>query len=506
MPSVPSVRQGSKPRGFAMKIFGREITIAKSAVGATDVSPLIGDRGWFSIIREPFTGAWQRNREIRSQTIEAHYAVYSCVTLIASDISKMCVRLVEQDKNGIWNEANVSAFSPVLRKPNRYQNRIKFIENWVVSKLRRGNTYILKEREGRTLVKALYVLDPDRVKPLVAPDGSVYYQLGADNLAGIDEQVAVPASEIIHDTMCPLFHPLCGVSPLVACGLAAMQGLSIQHASTKFFENGALPGGVLTAPGTIDDDTAKRLKEHWEQNYSGANAGRVAVLGDGLKYERMAMTAVESQMIEQLKWTAETICSCFHVPAYMIGVGAPPAYNNIEALNQQYYSQCLQNPIESIELLLDEGLGLTDVPGHTYGTEFDLDGLLRMDTATQIEALSKAVGGSIMTPNTALKKQNLAPVDGGDTIYMQQQNYSLAALNKRDQQDDPFRSQQSKPATAQVAANDDGSDLPAGDNLDEDAARQVAVWSLKDALVPIKTAEVIRRKIAPTHADHVTTQ
>jgi HK97 family phage portal protein len=180
------------------------------------------------------------------------------------------------------------------------------------------------------------------VKPLVAPDGSVYYQLSRDDLAGVGEQVVVPASEIIHDTMCPLFHPLCGVSPLIACGLAAMQGLSIQANATRFFENGAMPGGVLSAPGTIDDVTAARLKEHWEQNYTGSNAGRVAVLGDGLKYEKMAMTAVESQMIEQLKWTAETVCSCFHVPAYMVGVGTPPAYNNVEALNQQYYSQCLQ--------------------------------------------------------------------------------------------------------------------------------------------------------------------
>jgi HK97 family phage portal protein len=238
----------------------------------------------------------------------------------------------------------------------------------------------------------------------------------------------VPASEIIHDTMVPLFHPLCGVSPLFACGLAAMQGITIQNNSVAFFSNGATPSGILTAPGEISDPDAERFKKEWEVKFTGQNAGRVAVLGGGLKYEKMTMSAEESQMIEQLKWTAETVCSCFHLPAYMVGVGTPPAYNNVEALNQQYYSQCLQALIESIELLLDEGLGLTEVKGKTYGTEFDLDDLLRMDTATQIDALAKAVGGSIMPPNVALRKQNIAPVAGGDTIYMQQQNYSLEAL------------------------------------------------------------------------------
>ena len=32
----------------------------------------------------------------------------------------------------------------------------------------------------------------------------------------------------------------------------------------------------------------------------------------------------------------------------------------------------------------------------------------------------------------------LLPIVGGDTVYMQQQNFSLEALSKRDQREDPF--------------------------------------------------------------------
>lgn len=65
---------------------------------------------------------------------------------------------------------------------------------------------------------------------------------------------------------------------------------------------------------------------------------------------------VDAQTVEQLKMTAEIVCSVFRVPAYKIGVGQPPSSDNVEALEQQYYSQCLQTLIESIELLLDEAL------------------------------------------------------------------------------------------------------------------------------------------------------
>jgi HK97 family phage portal protein len=117
-----------------------------------------------------------------------------------------------------------------------------------------------------------------------------------------------------------------------------MQGLAIQNNSSQFFANGSNPGGVLTAPGAINDETAKRLKDYWDQNFTGANVGKVAVLGDGLKYEAMIVNAVDAQLIEQLKWTAETVCSCFHVPSFMIGLGAAPHFaTGVEPLLQLYY-------------------------------------------------------------------------------------------------------------------------------------------------------------------------
>ena len=298
----------------------------------------VSARGWSAVIvREPTTGAWQRNEELRIDSALSHPAVYACTTLIASDIGKVRLRLVEYTTDGVWIETESAAFSPFLRKPNRYQTINRFLETWVVSKLTHGNTYVLKQRDERQVVVGGYVLDPTCVVPLVTPDGGVYYELRRDDLSGIGEplgvggttgaqHVVVPASEIIHDVMVALFHPLIGVSPIYACGLAALQGLSIQSNSTKFFAGGSNPGGVLTAPGRIGDDTAKRLKEYWDTNFSGDNVGKVAVLGDGLAYKALSVNPVDAQLIEQLKWTTETICACYHVPASMIDASHPVPY------------------------------------------------------------------------------------------------------------------------------------------------------------------------------------
>lgn len=437
------------------------------------------DRGnwWWPIVREPFTGAWQRNMETTRESILTFGAVYSCVTLIASDVGKLRLRLVEQDSDGIWSEVKVAAFSPILRKPNKWQNRIQFIQQWVISKLLHGNTYVLKRRDNRGVVIELYVLDPSHVKVLVAPNADVYYEIRKDNLSGLQEDtITVPASEIIHDMMPALFHPLCGVSPITACGLAASHGLTIQKTSSRLFQNNSTPSGILTAPAGIDPETAKRVKEHWEQNFTGENFARVAVLGDGLKYEKMSITYAEAQLMEQLKWDEKNVCTAFHIPPYMIGVGDMPTHNNIEALNQQYYSQCLQKLIESIELCLDEGLGLHEHKEHVYGTEFDLNDLLRMDTATKVKTAVEGLKG-VFTPNEARYLFDLKGIKGGNTVYMQQQNFSLEALAKRDASDDPFAKDSAAAAPAAAPA--------ANDNLTDEElaeAKTIAGWRIKAIL------------------------
>src|SRR5690606_21016023 len=135
---------------------------------------------------------------------------------------------------------------------------------------------------------------------------------------GQNGAIVVSASEILHDVGYPIFHPLVGVSPIYACGVAATQGLRIQNNSSRFFANGSKPGGVLTAPGLITQETAARVKAYWDENFVGDNMGKVAVLGDGLKYEAMSVTSRDAQLIEQLKWTDENICTAFRVPAYKV--------------------------------------------------------------------------------------------------------------------------------------------------------------------------------------------
>lgn len=139
------------------------------------------------------------------------------------------------------------------------------------------------------------------------------------------------------------------------------------------------------------------------------------------------MTAEQSDLVEQLKWSVSDVARAFHYPEYKLGGPLPPYSGNMQALTLSYYTDCLQPIIESAESHLDDGLELP----LNQGTEFDLDNLLRMDTSSLFDANAKAVGGGWMAPDEARFRANLPPVNGGNTPYLQQQMWSLEQLSKR---------------------------------------------------------------------------
>jgi HK97 family phage portal protein len=443
--------------------------------------------GWYNLLREPFAGAFQANITVdRAADLLAFSGIFAPLTLMAGDISKLGICLVAEDANGIEQEVDTSPYNAVLRRPNHFQNRIQFVEQWILSKGLYGNTYALKDRDARGIVQKLYILDAQRVTPTVSPTGDVFYRLAANHLAGLTEAVIVPAREIIHDRWNCLFHALVGIPPIYACGMSATMGRRIQSNSGTFFQNMSRPSGILTSPIVIKDEDAAMMKKRWEENYGGINQGRIAVLGGGLSYQGMTIPAEQAQLIQQLEWSIRDIASCFHVPLFKVG-GPIPVGSTVEALQLQYFTDCLQTLIEAFELCLDEGLSLPN----GYCTEFDIENLARMDTPSQITTLSESVRGGWLAPNEARKKRNLAPLKGGDSAYLQQQNFSLEALAKRDALPNPFVIDR---PTTNPTPSGEGPPVVADPNAGKVADPQVL--KMLPAYAGAKLAEIIARKAA----------
>lgn len=403
------------------------------------LTPVPNWRNGWRVISEAYSGAWQRNDETKVGELTCYPTLYGCLNRIGQDIGKLPFLLKREDAQGIWQPVVNPAYSPVLRKPNDYQTAQQFREAWVLSKLTNGNTYVLKQRDDRNVVVKMFVLDPCRVIPMVSENGAVFYQINyatAQNLLPASysaEQLVVPASEVIHDRLNCFHHQLIGVPPLCAAYWPAVKNLKILRSATEFFGNNAQPGGILTAPAGMNEADATALKAYWAENYTGENAGKIAVIGADMKFTPFAMKSADSQLVEQMRYSDEQICQPFGIPPFKIGIGSIPAGLGVDAINQLYYADALQGHIEAMENLLDEGLRVE----RPLGIELDLWPLLRMDLGKQAEVETKLTSGGIKTPNEGRHAFGLSPLEGGDTVYMQQQDYPLDQVRKNKIVDSP---------------------------------------------------------------------
>ena len=78
----------------------------RSRIGSVFSMPrTVGTSAWFPIVREPYTGAWQNNDAITTESALSNPSVFGCVSAISADIGKIAPPLLlEQDANGFWFE------------------------------------------------------------------------------------------------------------------------------------------------------------------------------------------------------------------------------------------------------------------------------------------------------------------------------------------------------------------------------------------------------------------
>lgn len=455
-----------------MKVFGINIARQKAldAVGGTW-------RNAWRVISEPFAGAWQRNIEEKRGDLLTYPTLYACIMRISSDIGKLPFSLRSRDSDGVWTEVANPAYDPVLRKPNGFQTPAQFREYWIIAKLTQGNAYILKRRDERNVVIGLYVLDPDKVLPMVSDSGAVFYQLQTDKINSLPdgypaENLIVPASEIIHDRCMAIHHPLIGVPPLAAAHWPALKNMKIMRSATEFFANNAQPGGLLTAPAGMSEEDAKEVQNYWNREFSEGKSGKVAIIGADMKFTPFAMKSIDAQMVEQMRYGDEQICQPFGIPPFKVGIGTIPSGLGVDGINLMYANDALQAHIQHMEDLLDDGLSIK----RPLGVELDTESLLRMDESKKAEIATKLVGGMVKTPDEGRRTFNLAPTPGGDTLWGQNQDYPLGMLADR-QSWDPAMQPSVPPAPAPDPQID-----PAVAEMRAFMATQKAIAAMKKAL------------------------
>jgi len=398
-----------------MSIFSR-IFRRKSADEATLTSPGFLSRLWGG-------GTTGAGVNVTPETALSCATVMACCRILAEDVAKLPVSIYRSDeKSGKSVEATGHALSSLLRHPNGWQTHFDFFEQAMFALLLWGNAYAAILRDGRGRPVQLVPIRPNQVTILVSPDdGSLFYQVSRANeheMAVLREMpLIIPARDILH-VRCLNTGGLMGTS--IIGGLRESIGLAMateQHGA-NLFRNGARPSGILEHPQRLNEAVVARLREQWNDMYSGTNnTGKTIILEEAMAYKALSMSSVDAEWLESRKFQVEEIARVFRVPLHMLqhmekstswGAG-------IEQQTRAYYDQTLMPYLERFEAAFDHAF---DLHKDGLSIEFDTWTLLRADIKTRYEVYSKGRQWGILSSNDCRQREGENPLGPDGDIMM----------------------------------------------------------------------------------------
>ena len=385
--------------------------------------------------------------------------VHACVDAYAQTLASLwCDHQKYQEKTGGKKIVRNSALARILHNPNSYQTRSDFMLNMGKSLFYTGNFYAVAERNNRNEVSALHIVPSQSTQVYIEPETrAVFYGVGDNPMAG-DLSAMIPARDVLHIKLYTPNHPLVGVSPIENLAMSIAANNAITSHQAQFFSNMSRPSGVLQTDERLTKEQVTQLRSSWSEHSKGLNSGGVPILTTGLKWQSMALSSQDAELIRAFAMTNETIARAFRVPLPLVGSLEHATYNNVEQLISSWLSSGLGFMLEHIELSFAKFFNLSNQEFMNFNTE----ALLRTDFAGRIDGLTKGVQGGLFTPNEARAKEGLAGVQNGDKPYMQSQMVELG-----------YRPEASEPPPT---------DEPDTPDLDEETSKAVALHAIKKAM------------------------
>lgn len=341
---------------------------------------------------------------------------YRCANILSSAVKSMPLDFRKRLNKKKREDAEDHPLWQVLRvRPNSWQTPSEFKSMMQLSVLLRGNGVAFKVM-SRGVVKQLIPLMPGAVEIKQKSDLSLRYAYTRPN--GTVTEFA--QEEVFHLRGMSLD----GVRGLSVIGHAAEElGLSIQthKFASKLFKNGAVPGGVLTHPNSLDDPEIDRLKASLEEFRGADNSQKLLLLEDGLKYEKIAMSSVDAQLLQIMELTQYDIAMRFGVPPHMIGLTSKTTSwgSGIEQIGAAFVAYTLQDHLTMWEESIRRDLlGVDDLSVYV---KFNPAGLIRGDIKTRYAAYAVGRQWGWLSVNDIRAMEDMDPVDGGD-VYLQPTN------------------------------------------------------------------------------------
>ena len=300
---------------------------------------------------------------------------------------------------------------------NDWQTRFGFWETVGESLAYRGNAYIWKNTDPRSLrVIDWFALHPDQVECKGAGAYKVSVMDGYLDPVGRGKgDYYVDYQTILHVRG----HGEGGMweapSPIKVFRDALEAPVARQRHEARMWRRGTSLQLAVEFPQSVSKEQADEWKPAWDETYGGTDGATTAVIGGGAQIKPIGMTAADAQFVDMAHLTVEDASRIMGVPANLLG--APTQTGNVKPTLEEDLMTWLRfglgPELERIESSLQADEILFPPLGRSIYPQFDTEGFVRGDIGTEASVLQGEVQAGILTPDEARALKGYPPHPGG---------------------------------------------------------------------------------------------
>jgi HK97 family phage portal protein len=358
-------------------------------------------------------GLSKSGASINSDSAMKISTVYACVTILAETIAGLPVMIYKKRKDGGKDLADGHYLYPKLHEsPNKEQTAFETCEMMQGHLGLRGNAYAYKEMDERGQIVNLIPLHPAKMDP-VKEHGVITYRYSFDYTDKQWGYVEFPPEYIWHVRGLSI-DGLLGLNP-VKCARESM-GLSMgaEDYAAKFFLNDATPGSILEHPGQLKQTARDNLKKSL-RDFASSKRHETMVLEEGMKWQRIGLTNVDSQFLESRNFQIADIARFYRMPLILLQAqDKAPTYASAEQFFLSFTTFTLRPWVVRWDQSANRSLLTEKERKLGYFIERKMEALLKGDVAGRYTAYASALTNKWMNRNEVRSLENLNPVEGGD--------------------------------------------------------------------------------------------
>ena len=348
---------------------------------------------------------------VNEQSALAISTVYACAYKIASTLASLNLEIYQRNGRSITPADGHPAYGIVKDTPNQMMTPYEFWETIISHAVLNGCGYAIIERDGSGYARQLLIADyyeVDRM-PTDTEEGYIYR---------VKDYGMVQPENMLE--ICNLQRK----SPIRLhrenLGLAK----AAQDFGANYFGSDGQMTGILSSDQPLTKEQMTVIQGSW--NKASGQAG-TKLLPFGFKYNRISISPDEAQFIETRKFQAEEICRIFSVPPALVQLESQTTYNNVEQQNLMFARHTISPWAKRIEQEIDRKLLMANERPRIY-SKFNLNDLFRGDMQARATFYREMTQIGALSINEVRMKEEMNPVDGGDTHTVQVNQIALDRL------------------------------------------------------------------------------